>query len=91
MENPACWSETTKQIDEVIRQHDKDVAKGICGLSLQATLGQFVEARVSGLRAELSKGCDLVESAFSHVSHGGPTREEAEKWVKSARRVLKGA
>jgi NTP pyrophosphatase (non-canonical NTP hydrolase) len=41
-----------------------------------------------GLRDALQKGIDLVESAFAHVSHGGPTRADAEKWLKEARNVL---
>jgi hypothetical protein len=41
-----------------------------------------------GLRDALQKGIDLVESAFAHVSHGGPTRADAEKWLKEARNAL---
>lgn len=40
------------------------------------------------LREALQAGKDLVESAFAHVSHGGPTRADAEKWIKQAERVL---
>lgn len=30
----------------------------------------------------LQEGRDLVASAFAHVSHGGPTRKDAEKWLE---------
>jgi hypothetical protein len=40
------------------------------------------------LRESLEKGLALVESAFSHVSHGGPTRADAEKWIGEARAAL---
>lgn len=33
----------------------------------------------------LEDGLALVESAFAHVSHGGPTRADAEKWIKRAK------
>ena len=36
----------------------------------------------------LRAGVDLVESAYAHVSHGGPTRADAEKWLKQAKLAL---
>ena len=36
----------------------------------------------------LREGKDLVESAFVHVSHGGPTRTDAEAWLNKAKEVL---
>ena len=41
-----------------------------------------------GLAAVLERGLALVESAFAHVSHGGPTRADAEKWIEEARNAL---
>jgi hypothetical protein len=41
------------------------------------------------LREVLQKGVELVESAFAHVSHGGPTRADAEKWIQEAKDALK--
>jgi hypothetical protein len=32
----------------------------------------------------LRQGKDLVESTLAHISHGGPTREDAEKWLEKA-------
>jgi hypothetical protein len=40
------------------------------------------------LREVLQSGLALVESAFAHVSHGGPTRADAEKWIQEARNAL---
>ncbi len=40
------------------------------------------------LRKVLESGLLLVESAFAHVSHGGPTRADAEKWIQEARNAL---
>jgi len=34
---------------------------------------------------------DLVESIFSHVSHGGPTRADAEKQIMAYRAALQAA
>jgi hypothetical protein len=39
-------------------------------------------------QATLQKGIDLVERTLAHISHGGPTREEAEKWVAEAKDIL---
>jgi hypothetical protein len=39
--------------------------------------------RVDLLRKGFAEAYDLIESAFSHVSHGGPTRREAEEWLKA--------
>jgi hypothetical protein len=36
----------------------------------------------------LRAGRDLVASAFAHVSHGGPTRADAEKWLDDADAAL---
>ena len=44
--------------------------------------------RWEALRGELEAGLQLVESAFAHVSHGGPTRTDAEKWINHARAAL---
>ena len=46
------------------------------------------EAQIDRVRALVQEGCELVESAYSHVSHGGPTREEAIAWTKKARAAL---
>ena len=42
------------------------------------------------LRKVLQEGCDLVESAYSHISHGGPTREDASAWIEKAKQFLGG-
>ena len=44
----------------------------------------------TGQREVLQAGYELIESAFAHVSHGGPTRADAEKWLERARKVLNG-
>jgi hypothetical protein len=44
--------------------------------------------RDSGVRIALLKGIELVENAFAHVSHGGPTRADAEAWLKEAREAI---
>ena len=36
----------------------------------------------------LQAGHDMVESSVAHVSHGGPTREDAENWLKQAQAAL---
>jgi hypothetical protein len=46
--------------------------------------------RDSEVRIALLRGIELVESAFAHVSHGGPTRADAEAWLKRARAALDG-
>jgi hypothetical protein len=46
------------------------------------------EEREVKWRAALQSGVELVESAFAHVSHGGPTRADAEKWLKKAKEAL---
>jgi hypothetical protein len=40
------------------------------------------------IRQLLISGVELVQSAFAHVSHGGPTRADAEKWLTEARNEL---
>jgi hypothetical protein len=42
------------------------------------------------LEEALRAGADLVWSSVAHVSHGGPTREEAIAWVRLANDVLSG-
>jgi hypothetical protein len=42
-------------------------------------------------RKVLESGVALVESAFAHVSHGGPTRADAEKWLTEAKFFLEGS
>ncbi len=46
------------------------------------------EAEVLTLRSALQNGKELVENAYSHVSHGGPTREEALEWTRKATTAL---
>lgn len=43
---------------------------------------------IEKLYETLRQGKDLVESTLAHVSHGGPTREEAEKWLANAKVAL---
>ncbi len=40
------------------------------------------------LREALQAGVELVESSVAHVSHGGPTRAQAEAWLELGRAVL---
>lgn len=44
----------------------------------QASVSPTIESR-------FCEAFDLIESAFAHVSHGGPTRAEAEKWLADNR------
>lgn len=44
--------------------------------------------RDSRIRIALLEGLELVERAFAHVSHGGPTRADAEAWIKKAKEAL---
>lgn len=48
------------------------------------------QATPADLREALAEGVAIVESAIAHVSHGGPTREDAEKWLQKAKAVLAG-
>lgn len=43
---------------------------------------------IEKLYETLRQGKDLVERTLAHVSHGGPTREEAEKWLAKAKEAL---
>jgi hypothetical protein len=45
-------------------------------------------ARLLLLANLLERGVTLVESAVTHVSHGGPTRADAENWLLQAKAVL---
>jgi hypothetical protein len=47
------------------------------------------EPRGSKILAALQSGIELVESAYAHVSHGGPTRADAEKWIQEAKDAIK--
>lgn len=47
-----------------------------------------LRTRYENQRKVLESGLALVESSFAHVSHGGPTRAEAEQWLKEARNVF---
>ena len=50
-----------------------------------------VAAKLAPLFAALEAGQamhDLVESTVAHVSHGGPTREDAEKCLETYRAAL---
>jgi hypothetical protein len=46
------------------------------------------EAHLARVKRVLLSGFKLVESAFAHVSHGGPTRADAEEWLKCAGEAL---
>lgn len=35
----------------------------------------------------LDEGITLVESAYAHVSHGGPTLADAEAWIRRAKKA----
>ena len=43
------------------------------------------------LKEILKSGVQIIEDAVAHVSHGGPTREDAEKWLRKAKNILDGA
>lgn len=45
-------------------------------------------AAAPDLLAALRAGRDLIESAFAHVSHGGPTRADAEKVLVIVRKAI---
>jgi hypothetical protein len=51
----------------------------------QAAKDACIEAMVKCL----IDGARMVESAYVHVSHGGPTREEASLWVARADELLR--
>ena len=36
----------------------------------------------------LREGKELVENTIAHVSHGGPTRADAEAWLEKAKAAL---
>ena len=36
-------------------------------------------------------GYELVSTAYAHVSHGGPTREDAEAWLAAAKQAILSA
>ena len=36
----------------------------------------------------LLEGIEMMESSLGHISHGGPTRADAERWIKKARGTL---
>ena len=55
--------------------------------NLRAIARESAQDPASKLEA-LREGIALVESAFAHVSHGGPTRAEAEAWLTKARKVV---
>jgi len=47
-----------------------------------------LRVRFETQRKALESGLALVESAFAHVSHGGPTRADAEKWIAEAKSAI---
>jgi hypothetical protein len=47
-----------------------------------------LRAKYEAQRKILEAGRDLVQSAFAHVSHGGPTRADAERWLKQVAFML---
>jgi hypothetical protein len=47
------------------------------------------DARIEAAAKCLNDGARMVESAYVHVSHGGPTREEASLWVARADEILR--
>ena len=50
----------------------------------KAHIAQCSKHPMSQVLAVLERGHAIVLSACSHVSHGGPTRKEAEEWVRKA-------
>jgi peptidoglycan/xylan/chitin deacetylase (PgdA/CDA1 family) len=67
---------------------DKTEAKSVALLKSQVTVKPKVDTSANPVRAALEAGLHLVESAYAHVSHGGPTREEAEAWMERAKKAL---
>src|SRR6266404_2779830 len=56
---------------------------------------EWVEPKMAALQLErdalseaLRTGHEIVSSAYAHVSHGGPTREEAGAWIDKAAALL---
>jgi hypothetical protein len=48
----------------------------------------WLKEKIAPIEGHLRAGARMVESAYAHVSHGGPTREEAAAWVKKADELL---
>lgn len=47
-----------------------------------------LRTRFENQRKSLESGIALVEAAFAHVSHGGPTKKDAEKWLAEAKSAI---
>jgi hypothetical protein len=92
---PAKWRESTNRWRSTKRARE---AMEFCATELAAALQDrkpAISVSETGARppseialSALRSGVELVEGAFAHVSHGGPTRADAEKWLKEARNAL---
>lgn len=96
--------EQSSEMRKLLREHILNFAYGItrcsCGRWQTTEIAdsghrEWVEhvaplltSNPSDVRKALEDGIALVESAYAHVSHGGPTREDADRWLKLARTAL---
>jgi hypothetical protein len=84
-----------KSLEIIIREDAKTVwvnVDGICRFRACKIQGLFIhDQRDVNLRKVLEAGLALVKSADAHVSHGGPTKADAQKWILLAHKTLAGS
>jgi hypothetical protein len=81
-----------KLVQIIIREDAKTIWVNVDGVCrLRASMIEEVrleDQRETNLRKVLEAGLALVESADAHVSHGGPTKADAQNWILLARKAL---
>jgi hypothetical protein len=84
---------TAPQVVQIMVSDDGKIfwvnVDGVCRLrACRIGKVEIVDQRDWALRETLQAGLALIESADSHVSHGGPTKADAQKWILRARKAL---
>lgn len=82
------WRAVLK-VDEWLREEFRPGDRVKLTVELNASPRQGDEADLSWIEGLVRRGCELVESAICHVSHGGPTIAEAKAWLDQAKIWLK--
>lgn len=82
---------------ESVRQHNlgpderDDISEWLClkecADELEPLLVSLLAER-EAMRERLISASGLIHSAIAHVSHGGPTRADAEKWLDDTATLL---
>jgi hypothetical protein len=78
-----CYISCSEKWDAPLEEHNPPCQQAHRVLATPPDAARLaLEEREKNIRVLLLEGFNIISSAYAHVSHGGPTREEALAWIR---------